>query len=493
MASFFNNVGLNLNPFATRVGQKIEEATDSNHASENWALILEVCDLINATEDGPKDAVRAIRKRLQQNAAKNYKTVLYTLTLLEACVKNCNRKFHVLVCSKDFVQELVKLIGPKNDPPMIVQEKVLSLIQSWADAFYNQPDMSPVVQIYKDLKTKGIEFPMTDLDAMAPIHTPQKSVQSVQPITKHSAPASSPTRVHPPQPSFTNLEGALRLSPEQLAKLRSELDIVQENMTILNEMLTELTPGQEHPSDLELLVQLHNTCKAMQERLVELISQLAQDEVTAELLRINDLLNNLFLRYSRYEKNRSATLTPLSSGPDIGKETASLIDLGDDGDRRKDDVVDLISDIRELNVKNDGSPSKFSGQKRNDSDFDMFAQSRNVTYESSKKGGSSYEDNLKPNQLPGSLASATQNRSQPPSLMHRESDFDEMAAWLEEQSGGVPAETDSLTSSEFDRFLAERAAAAENLPSQSTASASPARSTTSQRTNKQPSKDMYAL
>lgn len=34
----------------------------------------------------------------------------------------------------------------------------------------------------------------------------------------------------------------------------------------------------------------------MQNRLVELISQLANDEVTAELLRMNDLLNNLFLR-----------------------------------------------------------------------------------------------------------------------------------------------------------------------------------------------------
>ncbi len=51
----------------------------------------------------------------------------------------------------------------------------------------------------------------------------------------------------------TNGEAALRLTQEQLAKLRSELDIVQENMTILNEMLTELTPGNEHPSDLELL------------------------------------------------------------------------------------------------------------------------------------------------------------------------------------------------------------------------------------------------
>ena len=76
----------------------------------------------------------------------------------------------------------------------------------------------------------------------------------MQPITKHPTATSSPSRAHPPQPVYTNLEGALRLTPEQLAKLRSELDIVQENMTILNEMLTELTPGKEHPSDLELLV-----------------------------------------------------------------------------------------------------------------------------------------------------------------------------------------------------------------------------------------------
>lgn len=66
------------------------------------------------------------------------------------------------------------ILGPKNDPPTIVQEKVLSLIQSWADAFRNQPEMSGVFQVYQDLKNKGIEFPPTDLDAMAPIHTPQR-------------------------------------------------------------------------------------------------------------------------------------------------------------------------------------------------------------------------------------------------------------------------------------------------------------------------------
>lgn len=65
--------------------------------------------MVNDTEDGPKDAIKAIRKRLVQNAGKNYTIVMYTLTVLETCVKNCGRHFHILVCSKDFIQELVSV------------------------------------------------------------------------------------------------------------------------------------------------------------------------------------------------------------------------------------------------------------------------------------------------------------------------------------------------------------------------------------------------
>lgn len=37
--------------------------------------------MINDTEEGPKDAVKAIRKRLLQNAGKNHKVIMYTLTV----------------------------------------------------------------------------------------------------------------------------------------------------------------------------------------------------------------------------------------------------------------------------------------------------------------------------------------------------------------------------------------------------------------------------
>jgi len=64
--------------------------------------------------------------------------------------------------------------GPKNDPPNVVHDKILGMIQTWAETFKGQPELSGVVQVYDDLKSKGIEFPMTDLDSMAPILTPKR-------------------------------------------------------------------------------------------------------------------------------------------------------------------------------------------------------------------------------------------------------------------------------------------------------------------------------
>lgn len=110
------------------------------------------------------------------------------------------------------------------------------------------------------------------------------------------------------------------LHEELIAKLRSELDVVQGNMRVLSEMLAYLTSPEQtaanrqpEAADVELLQQLYATCKSMQERVVELIGRLVDDEMTAELLRINDELNNLFLRYSRYTKNKVGGQQPAAA------------------------------------------------------------------------------------------------------------------------------------------------------------------------------------
>lgn len=466
------------NPFNTPVGQKIEQATDASLASENWTVNMEICDIINETDEGPKDAIKAIRKRLQQNAGKNYTVVMYTLTVLETCVKNCGKRFHLLVTQKDFVQDLVKLIGPKNDPPTAVQEKVLSLIQSWADAFRAVPEMQGVVLVYNDLKQKGIEFPMTDLDAMAPIHTPQRSVPPPKPLQQVER---VPPQVQPQiQPSSENVTSPLNLLPDQLAKLRSELDVVQGNMRVFGEMLTELTPGQEHPSDMELLQDLQKTCHCMQSRIVELIDKVANEEVTNELLRVNDELNNLFLRYERFEKKRAA-VNQRSVSPAPNKQSPPqtdgkpLIDFGESEGTSTDDIhmqlagmsVGSASASVALSQINTVTATNKPPVQPND-DFDMFAQSRNVTYEQSKSSGSTYADNANPDQVGVTLTSLTNARTQGYEgeeniSKEKEQDFAEMERWLQDKPP-VEETQESITSSEFDKFLAERTAAAEKLP-----------------------------
>lgn len=130
-------------------------------------------------------------------------------------MKNCGYRFHILVTTRDFVEGvLVRSIIPRNNPPLILHDRVLSIIQvkhatihvwqpgrkirlqsalvwpccftsnlwfclvkAWADAFRSSPDLTGVVSVYEDLRRKGLEFPMTELDGYSPAQ-PQKKVQA---------------------------------------------------------------------------------------------------------------------------------------------------------------------------------------------------------------------------------------------------------------------------------------------------------------------------
>ncbi|KAI9586821.1 hypothetical protein GQX74_002668 [Glossina fuscipes] len=441
MASFFN---VGTNPFSTPVGQRIEQATDASLTSENWAVNMEICDMINESSDTARDAMKAIRKRLQQNAGKNNQVIMYTLTVLETCVKNCGKAFHVLVAHKDFIQELIKLIGPKNDPPVIVQEKVLSLIQIWSDAFKNQPDLIGVTQMYNELKNKGIEFPQTDMENMAPIYTPQRSVPE--------PPAANPALNQPavsPQHGMVLTSGVTtgaapshpsQLTAEQLAKLQAELDIVVTvNMSILGEMLTELKPGQETPEDYQLLTDLVATCKEMQARIVDLIGRITDDELTAELLRINDELNNLFLRHQRYEKNRASNTNVTSPSAVLGAA------MGVPSVAAALDTNAVATGSTEPPRLLDFPDSNTEDMLNNFSKLGINASAKPTNRETDDK-----TDLLK--DIP-SLDAAAGSLGSPFKRTGTDMPVKELEG-LEE----------TVTSSEFDKFLEERAAAAENLP-----------------------------
>ncbi|PFX29028.1 TOM1-like protein 2 [Stylophora pistillata] len=526
MASLFGP-----NPFSTPVGQRIDKATDGNLPSEDWAANIDICDIINETEEGPKDAAKAIRKRLAGN--KNFKSVLLTLTVLETCVKNCGHRFHVLIAKKDFLDELVKILGSKNNPPQIVQDKILSLIQDWADAFRGSPELTNVLETYESLRAQGLEFPAKNLDTLSPIYTPQR--------TQPERPAPAPSRPPPIQPPvplpFQSVppmqapSGPVVPTPEQLGKIRSELDIVNGNINVMSEMLTEMTPGQEEAGDLQLLQELNRTCRSMQQRVLELIERVANEEVVGMLLSVNDDLNNVFIRYDRYERFRQAVQqqsqpseappapprpAPVEPLPvQTGRATTawpenshrlpgtiepsqpqlpvaipapaaaalvapvapaapasaapapaggdSLISFDDDTPTPSQaaSVNSVTSQVQAMNM---GTTSA----DQDDEEFDMFAQSRKTTFDESRKGGSSYTDNLQPfDRSIGNTISIQKTDSEDTQAAKTEerSAMDDIESWLDitekdvaEAAAGQP-NGDTLSSSEFDQFLADRAAA----------------------------------
>lgn len=73
-----------------------------------------------------------------------------------------------------------------------------------------------MVHIYEELKRKGVEFPMADLDALSPIHTPQRvSFQlafsetycGTRPSATATAPLLLPLNYSACQHAFLELEG----------------------------------------------------------------------------------------------------------------------------------------------------------------------------------------------------------------------------------------------------------------------------------------------
>ena len=485
------------NPFSSYAGQLIERATDSSQASEDWALILQICDTINGTENGPKDGIKAIRKRLSNH--KNYQSILNTLTVTEACVKNCGPRFHKHVATKEFLAELTKLLGQKKDQtavsPRAVQEKVLTLIQSWAVAFENAPELKSIKLCYESLKEQGQEFPEQESDKLSPIFTPNLVMETREGIDDEPSGSGTPARTFAPQinkslpssssprpssPNTTNSVNQINPSVEQLSKLRSELDIVEGNTQVLSEMLTDLTPGQESTDDFELLMELNATCREMQKRLVELVDRIANEEVTGVLLRINDNLNNVFLRYDRYDRSRkgiNGELVNEAISPEMESSPGVV-----------DNLIEFDQDMPSVN-----STDQQQQQLDEDDEFEQFAQSRTTTGRSpdalDRDMGSTNEGDIKGAPNEGSISEVISAGGMHPnqsSGITVENDvsvddgIEDMEKWLKEADSSQleaqqrkeqetllsqeqrPMETNggttqTLTSAEFDKFLSDRA------------------------------------
>ncbi|KAH8505912.1 hypothetical protein Peur_044796 [Populus x canadensis] len=259
----------------------VDKATSDLLIGPDWTMNMDICDSVNSHHWQAKDVVKALKKRLQH---KSPKVQLLALTLLETMVKNCGDYVHFQIAEKNVLGEMVKIIKKKTD--MHVRDKILTLLDSWQEAFGGPGGKHPQYYwAYEELRRAGVEFPQRSLDA-APIFTP---------------PATNPT-LRLTQPGYGMPSNSSRRLDETMAAeieclSLSGLDSMWDVMELLNDMLQAVDPGNHEAIKDEVIVDLVDRCRSNQKKLMQMLATTGDEELLGKGLELNDSMQILLAKH----------------------------------------------------------------------------------------------------------------------------------------------------------------------------------------------------
>lgn len=131
-----------------------EKATSENNTSEEWGLILEICDRAGSSAVAAKECLRCVLRRLGHH---DPHVSVQAATLLDACISNCGRAFHLEVASREFEAEFRRVLA-RSQPA--VARRLRALLRKWAEGeFRSDPQLDLVPSLLAKLRQEGHEFP----------------------------------------------------------------------------------------------------------------------------------------------------------------------------------------------------------------------------------------------------------------------------------------------------------------------------------------------
>ncbi|XP_054844502.1 ADP-ribosylation factor-binding protein GGA1 isoform X2 [Eublepharis macularius] len=315
---------------AETLESRINKATNPLNKDLEWDSINAFCDQLNKELEGPPLATRLLAHKIQ--SPQEWEAI-QALTVLEACMKNCGKRFHNEVGKFRFLNELIKVVSPKylgSRTSEKVKSKILELMYSW---MLGLPHEVKITEAYKMLKKQGIVKcdPKLPDDAPFPLPPPRPKNVIFDDEEKSKMLARLLKSSHPEDLRAANklIKEMVQEDQKRMEKISKRVNAIEEvnnNVKLLTEMVTNYSKGETTESSEDLMKELYQRCERMRPMLFRLASDTEDnDEALAEILQANDNLTQVINLYKQIVKGEE--INGETVGGSLRGSTSALLDL----------------------------------------------------------------------------------------------------------------------------------------------------------------------
>uniref|UniRef100_A0AAZ3SKW0 Golgi associated, gamma adaptin ear containing, ARF binding protein 3a n=1 Tax=Oncorhynchus tshawytscha TaxID=74940 RepID=A0AAZ3SKW0_ONCTS len=315
----------------------LNKATNPSNRQEDWEYIIGFCDQINKELEGPQIAVRLLAHKIQ--SPQEWEAI-QALMVLEACMKNCGKRFHNEVGKFRFLNELIKVVSPKylgDRVSEVVKKRVVDMLFSWT---LSLPDEAKISEAYQMLKKQGIvtvdpEVPLDKTLMLSPPSWPKNPVFENEEKSKRLAEllkSKKPEDLQEANRLIKNMVKEDEVRLQRASKRSGTLEEVNNSVKLLNEMLSHFSRDQSTDGDKELIKELYGDCDKLRGTVFKLATETEDnDSSLGDILQASDDLSRVINTYKRIVEGQNVngemeTLGP-STTTQYSNQSEILIDL----------------------------------------------------------------------------------------------------------------------------------------------------------------------